>query len=173
MRFIIFSLAIVFVFSCKQQSENNCFPGRSLAKTVILVADTNIFKRYYIPDNDTSKLCPIFGGIGFVRLNGTVVHKPLKQIELSESQQKEFLKILRPLPSQTEGTAKACIPYYRHVVLFYDKNDKLIGQMQICFGCGQVAFDPEPECLNFFDNHRMEELKQFFKLNNLPIIERG
>ena len=174
----IVSFFVVILFSCEQgndqkQNEKNCFPGKPVAKTVILVADTSILGHNFIPNNDTVKTSPIFNGVGFVKLNGSPTHQPLKTVILSESQQKAFLKILRPLPAREDGTTTSCIPIFRHVALFYDKAEKLLGQMQICFDCNQVNFNPEPACLNDFDNHRLPELKSFFKAISIPMFNEN
>lgn len=102
----------IFLFSCKHQDERNCYPDRTVAKTVILVADSTIFGRNFIPGTDTTETYPVFNGIGFVKLNGTPVHKPSNKIVLTDSQQEAFLKILRPVPHQTEGTITDCMPYF-------------------------------------------------------------
>lgn len=172
MRVIVFYFItiVIFSFSCKHRDDKNCYPDKLVAKTIVLVADTTILGRNFVPGNDTTKTYPVFNGIGFVKLNGIPVHTPLEQIILTESQQQAFLKILRPVPHQTQGTTTDCLPNFRHVVLFYDKAENLIGQMHICFGCDQVKFTPEPACLNFFDNYRMTELKHFFQANNIPLL---
>jgi hypothetical protein len=89
---------------------------------------------------------------------------------LSEKQQAEFLRILRPIPPKNVGTITSCLPNYRHAILIYGSTDSLIGQIHICFGCDQVEFFPEPDCLNFFDNERLDELKAFFQANGIPIM---
>ena len=164
-------ISSLILLSCSHEQTKNCYPKQLVAKTVILVADTIIFGRYFVPENDTIRTYPVFDGIGFVRLNGIPVHKPMMTLVLSGQQQKEFLKILRPISPLDKGTTTACIPYYRHVILFFDKTNKLIGQIHICFGCKQVRFLPEPGCLNYFDNVRIKELRNFFTKNNIPLID--
>ena len=171
MRSFLFVFVLAMFFSCKAKNVKNCYPDQPVTKTVIMVADTSILHKMFVPDEDTIRTWQVFNGIGFVKPDGTPVHKPLKQLTLSESQQQEFLKILRPVPPQNDGYMTSCIPYYRHVVLFYDRADSLIAQMHICFGCEQVQFRPEARCLNFFDNHRLPEIEKFFKANGIPVFD--
>ena len=170
---IIFGIlaTIVLIPSCKVKKAGNCYPKEKVAKTVILAADTVIFGRYLIPERDVKGIVNVFYGVGFVKPDGVPVHKPLKTLTLSGELQEDFLRIFREVPASEEGTTTDCIPYYRHVALFYNEANKLVGQVQICFSCEQVEFSPKADCLNYFDNVRTDELRNFFKKHDIPIME--
>lgn len=172
MRILIGIFVVLFaMISCTEFPEKNCYPKEPVKKVVILVADTTVFPRYFDIEKDTTGKILVFNGVGFVKQDGTPVHKPMMTLTLLDKQQDEFLRILRPILNQDEGTTTSCIPNYRHAVLFYGNTDNLIGQLQICFGCDQVKFYPEPDCLNFFDNVRLDEIQSFFQSHRIPIME--
>jgi hypothetical protein len=164
-------LILLTIVSCTELPEKNCYPKEQVKKVVILVADTSVLPRFFNIENDTASKIPVYNGIGFVRRDGTPVHNPLMTLTLLDNQRSEFLRILRPIPKRDEGTTTGCVPIYRHAVLFYGNTDNLIGQMHICFGCQQVYFSPEPDCLNFFDNVRLNELQDFFQTLQIPIMK--
>ena len=65
---------------------------------------------------------------------------------LSKVQKLQFLATVNELKSELAGTPSACIFEPHHTVVFL-ANGKLIGKMEICFGCGQIEWNGTPKNL--------------------------
>jgi hypothetical protein len=57
----------------------------------------------------------------------------------------------------------------RNSILFFDKNDKIILNIEMCFECRQIYFYPEkpPKIFNDFCREELPLLKDFFKQCNV------
>jgi hypothetical protein len=74
---------------------------------------------------------------GKTRLSKEIVYRTR---ELSPAQQIMFVNTIESLDPTTQDWVVACVPEFHHTVHFYARG-KPIGEMEICFKCGQVDWN--------------------------------
>jgi hypothetical protein len=81
-----------------------------------------------------------FHGGAFVDSSGKPIHGRFTKASLTAKE----VDTLREqyLSHFYDGIGHSCTPIYRDVLVFYDKSNKAIAQVQICFGCHETAVYP-------------------------------
>ena len=75
-------------------------------------------------------------------------------------------------PAKVVQWEPGCLYVPRNSVLFYDENDTLVADLEICFGCGHLVFlpleqNPLPYALEMRCPEIMNLLRDFFKANGI------
>jgi hypothetical protein len=105
---------------------------------------------------------PYTDGLAFVDSSG----KPnLKYVErqLTTDEKQELTNLFLFPPPDSVLVTTSCVPYYRDVFVFRDKNRRQVAQAQICLECGQGYFTPDSQNLRarFMSGVDQEKLKSF------------
>lgn len=86
-----------------------------------------------------------FRGGSFVDSSGNPIHNRYKKFLLDKEQAGKFRSDF--LLKLCDELSFMCIHMYRDVLVFYDHQDKVAGQAQICFGCQVIAVHPSKNFL--------------------------
>ena len=80
-----------------------------------------------------------YGEQTFVDSNGIPLHNHYIKTDISRDLEKEISRCL-VTPGMLEGLySYKCIPAYRDVIVYYDKNEKPIQWISVCFECKSIA----------------------------------
>jgi hypothetical protein len=89
----------------------------------------------------------------FIDTNGQPKTKNFKSYKLDTEQIKQLESILVPQPcTDSLFMDKACAPTFRNVFIFYNKENKQIAQVHLCFQCEMSVFIPDKDYMCDFDN---------------------
>ena len=168
MRINLLLLTAVFFVRCNSH-PHDCFPNSPVSKVTVVVANPQTFGEG-MGNSIKNKMVQISDGIGFVDSSGRILQKPLQEITLNKKQQQDLSAIFRPVGPDEFSDLNACMPVYRHVLLFYDEKNKLIGQANICLECDNLSLIPKVNCLKEFPPARFEEFRNFFKINGIDLF---
>lgn len=73
-------------------------------------------------------------------------HRSVEQIHKFEKNDKEILKILNILSSKfDEQHVWMCPPIFRDAIVFYSKENEIVGILQICFSCNWIKNEDEED----------------------------
>lgn len=148
---LLFLFALFFVFSCQKEKELT-LPG--LAKVELLsypdrmIWDTISYEKkgfFYKELADNGKL----------NFDTTMVKE---RLILNPNQIKELTTLLEGTCSEEEAVAACYMP--RHMILFRDKNNKIIAYNEFCFGC---VGSRNSKNLEGYQNFCMSDMAQLFE----------
>ena len=83
-------------------------------------------------------------------------------VKLSDEQVQRLNRILTH-PNQQAGVGSDCF-YLRHGIVFWDKTNKPVSHVSVCFTCNQLRATPEVDAMD------LEELKALFVELGIPVL---
>ena len=129
MKYFCFLIVLISLFSCKNEKEEAV---ELFTKEVKKVKIWSYPARGLWDVKDGKERQGIKISNNKIQLDTT---KIIDNVELNDNQKKELFALLKNDICGISGTHAACyIP--RHLILFYDENEKLIGFYEFCIECG-------------------------------------
>lgn len=162
MRYLVLIFIPIFFFSCKSEKEEAV---ELFAKEVTKVKIWSCPARglWDVEDGKERQGIKILNNK--IQLDTT---KLIDNIELNSNQKKEFFALLKNDICGNSGTHAACyIP--RHLIHFYDKNEKLIGFYEFCIECGGSVESETLKNIPPFCIEKGTEMEQLLKSFGLKI----
>ena len=105
---------------------------------------------------------PDYDKATFVTDKVIIKQKYLKdKIILNQKQETELIDLFKSLSYGIQMQAACYEP--RHLIVFYDKNDKVYGYLELCFECGNYDCSKNMEGVIDFSVERGEEFEKLFK----------
>lgn len=106
----------------------------SISEIRLLVADTSIID---LPSKQLTKLIDVGEGQSFVDSLGNPFCKPAQIILFKASSKDSLVDVFNSFldSSKQDTSLSSCIILYNHVFLLYNKNNKLVEQIDFAFDC--------------------------------------
>ncbi|WP_314003492.1 hypothetical protein [Xanthocytophaga flava] len=151
---------MVFVFlACSNQAGNTNEKAKNKAVSASLLEDSDkvIFPEskfayaivYSVPFEErthfteTQFLNYVCGGLSMFDANGKIIYpRPVMKKRLKERDLQSINRFLK-LPKQEMAGDYICMPEYKEAIVYYNKWDKPVGWMNICFICKSICIQPD------------------------------
>lgn len=162
MRYLVLLFTSIFFFSCKSEKEE---AFELFAKDVTKVKIWSYPARglWDVEDGKERQGIKILNNK--IQLDTT---KIIDNVELNGNQKENLFELLNEDVCFFGGTHAACyIP--RHLILFYDKNEKLIGFYEFCIECGGSVESERLKNIPAFCIEKGTEMEQLLKSFGLKI----
>lgn len=162
MRYLVLLFMPIFFFSCKSEKDESF---ELFAKEVTKVKIWSYPARglWDVEDGKERQGIKILNNK--VQLDTT---KIIDYIELNDNQKNKLFTLLKDDICGYSGTHAACyIP--RHLILFYDKNEKLIGFYEFCIECGGSVESERLKNIPVFCIEKGIEMEKLLKSFGLKI----
>lgn len=166
------SILIIIIFlifiSCSSQVSKPYLDKLRISKIELLVGDSAIMDEWY--NHQDSGLLVTNWAIFFVDSLGKTSHTPMQKIVFSNAGKDSLINIINSFKEEDDNFDRPCIPVFRHSLLCYTNDNKLIGKADICFDCSTMFFsDPPKEVDMYYDLNKStnKTLIAFFKSRNV------
>ncbi len=138
---LLISLGIYYYFELRRID----FPNFDYDHAALLSIDKKILDTTS-NESKYSVMLPTNGngtnGASFLNDKGIPYHNYYSKKNITTEQEVMIHNCLSPMSIFGEKR-NDCLPIYRDIVVYYDKNDKPVGWMSVCFECGELYFSPE------------------------------
>ncbi|MDJ1492489.1 hypothetical protein QNI19_06075 [Cytophagaceae bacterium DM2B3-1] len=115
------------------------FPKDDFAYAIIYSVPFND-RQYFIDSHSLADEC---NAPSMISKEGKIIYDKLLNNKRLTEENLVYLDSLLKIPSRELKEDYACSPQYKDAIIYYNRDDKPIGWINVCFGCQHICFQPE------------------------------